>query len=98
MTCTVIVEFQATPEGAAEFARELHDALRVTRNYDGNMMCEELHNQDDPCGFVVFQKWISREKQEAYLKWRAESGTADHMGDLLVGDPTFRIFIQIPKG
>ncbi|MBT4099507.1 MAG: hypothetical protein HOM68_26810 [Gemmatimonadetes bacterium] len=98
MTCTVIVEFQATPEAATEFARELHDALKVTRNRDGNLMCEELHNQDDPCSFVVFQKWISREKQEAYLKWRGESGTADHFGALLVGDPTFRIFDHIPAG
>ena len=98
MTCTVIVEFQATPEGAAEFERELHDALRVTRNRDGNMMCEELHNQDDPCRFVVLQKWSTREKQEAYLNWRTESGTADHMGSLLVGDPTFRFFDQVPAG
>ena len=98
MSCTVIVEFRATQEGAAEFRQSLHEALRTTRNYDGNLMCEELHNQDDPCSFVVFQKWSEREKEEAYLKWRGESGTADHFGALLVGDPTFRIFDHIPAG
>ena len=98
MTCTVIVEFQATPEAATEFARELHDALKVTRNRDGNLMCEELHNQDDPCSFVVFQKWSERAKQEAYLNWRGETGLMDEIGPLLDGDPTIRIFDQIPTG
>ena len=55
MICTVIVEFQITPETADEFRQAIHEALKETRNRDGNLMCEELHNQDDVCNFVVFQ-------------------------------------------
>ncbi len=42
MVCTVIVEFQITPETADEFRQAIHEALKETRNRDGNLMCEEL--------------------------------------------------------
>ncbi len=98
MSCTVIVEFKAIPEKADQFRQFLHTALRDTRNYNGNLMCEELHNQDDPCNFVVFQKWSERAKQEAYLNWRGETGLMDEIGPLLEGDPIVRVFDQIPTG
>ena len=59
-------------------------------------MCEELHNQDDVCNFVVFQKWASPEKYEAYLNWRMESGMMEEM--LMAEEPSIRFYDQAADG
>ena len=98
MVCTVIVEFQITPETADEFRQAIHEALKETRNRDGNLMCEELHNQDDVCNFVVFQKWASREKYETYLNWRMESGMMEEISHMMTEEPSIRFYDQAEAG
>jgi quinol monooxygenase YgiN len=98
MAVTVIVEFQATPEGVDDFAQGLHEALPDTRAREGNISVEELRNQDDPCNFVVYQKWESRPLYEAYLNWRMESGMMDQIGPLLTGEPSVRFLDVVEPG
>ena len=52
MVCTVIVEFQITPETADEFRQAIHEALKETRNRDGNLMARFFFVQD-PDGYKI---------------------------------------------
>ena len=92
MSITVLVEFQMKPEAAAQFREDLPGVLEATRARDGNLSIEVLHNQDDPCNTIVFQKWASRPQYESYLQWRMDNGMMEMMEPIAAAPPSVRFY------
>ncbi len=92
MPVTVMVEFQMKPEAAEQFRADLPQALEATRARDGNQSIEVLHNQDDPCNIVVFQRWDSRAQYESYLQWRLDTGMMEMMEPIVAKEPSIRFW------
>ena len=47
-----------------------------TRAFEGCENVETYTDADDPDRIVLWEKWATREDQEAYLAWRTETGTS----------------------
>ena len=61
--------------------------LSVTRSYDGCQSLDCYEKSDNPYSVVIWQKWESQEKQEAYIKFRHEDGSFDFLGELVAAPP-----------
>lgn len=63
------------------------DGLSVTRSYDGCQSLEMFESRENPCKVVIWQKWDSKDQQEAYIKHRHEDGTFDLLTPLMSAPP-----------
>ena len=89
MSHTVILELTCKEGMGAAVLPGLLKSLGDTRAYDGAELIEAYSDSDNPDVIVVWEKWESRPHQEAYLKWRMESGTMDSLNDVLAAPPRF---------
>ena len=78
MSVLVILDIPATAETRDAVLAALHEALPVTRAFDGCEGLELLVNQDDPANLVVYERWASRAHYAAYRAFRAETGMSPH--------------------
>ena len=92
MSVNVILEVQSKPETIEELKSTFEAILPDTRNYDGCISVEVIINQEDSLNIVLFEIWETREYQEKYLKWRAETGALDTLGTMLSQPPSIRYF------
>ncbi len=91
MSVMVSVTFQFKPE-AAEMALEgLKQALPETRAFAG---CERVDSYYDAAThtLLLIELWDKSESQQAYLGWRAETGTLDAMADAMAAAPVFTTY------
>ena len=86
MSHTVIVEFTC-PEGVGEaFLPGLLDLLVDTRAFEGCESVETYTDSDNPDRILLWEKWATREHQEAYLAWRTETGMME-MNASMMAEP-----------
>ena len=92
MSVIVLLEVQAKPESLDELKATLEAILPDTRAYDGFEDIQVVANQDDPCNLILVEKWKSRQHQEKYFGWRAETGALDALGAMLSQPPSVRYY------
>ncbi len=88
MPVAVTIDIPVQPDKTDEFIEFIKGVAPDTRAYDG---CELFHicaDQDTPGRVLFYEIWESKEKQQAYLAWRQETGLVDQMGPYLTGPPT----------
>ncbi|MFL2503464.1 MAG: putative quinol monooxygenase [Luminiphilus sp.] len=91
MSVMVTVEWPAKPETLSEFLGLLEQALVDTRTYDG---CENVQTyvEKSTGSVLLVEIWASEEHQQAYMKWRMETGLMDAIGGYLDSAPIARTF------
>jgi quinol monooxygenase YgiN len=72
----------------------LAHALPITRTYQGCRYVNTLVQTDDPNKIVLIQGWDSRAEQEAYIKWRQETGDLQKMVSTL-SEPPLVEFLEL---
>lgn len=85
----MVVEFSVQPEQRDAFIEELHGILPATRDWEGCLSAEVWTNSEDPGLVWIYEEWTHREVQQAYVAWRGESGTTEHLGPYMQGPPRF---------
>lgn len=83
MSHTTMVEFPCHPGKGVELLGLLAAALGDTRAFDGCESIEVYTDQEEPDRIVLWEKWETRGKYEAYLAWRMETGLADLLTPLM---------------
>ena len=61
--------------------------LSVTRAFDGCQSLDMYEGNEDSNKIVIWQRWESKEKQEAYIQHRHEDGSFDFLGELVACPP-----------
>jgi len=85
-----LLELQAKPESVEELKSTLVAILPDTRAFDGFEDIQVVLNQDDSCNLILIEKWETRQHQEKYIGWRAETGALDALGAMLSQPPSIR--------
>lgn len=89
MTVTVVVQMRVKPGMEQAHADRLKVALPETAGAEGCLELIAHRDQDQPDRFVVIERWTSREKYQAYVDWRTESGSLDAMRERLAEPLSF---------
>ncbi len=63
------------------------NGLSVTRAFDGCQSLEMYDGHEDSKKIVIWQRWESKEKQQAYIQHRHEDGSFDFLGELVASPP-----------
>jgi len=63
------------------------NGLKVTRGWDGCISLKMFEARENPNKVVIWQKWKSKESQEAYIKHRHDDGTFDLLMPLMSAPP-----------
>lgn len=63
------------------------NGLSVTRAFDGCQSLDMYEGNEDSNKIVIWQRWESKEKQEAYIQHRHEDGSFDFLGELVACPP-----------
>jgi quinol monooxygenase YgiN len=92
MSINVILEVQSKPETIEELKSTFEAILPDTRSYDGCISVEVIINQDDPLNVILLEVWETREHQEKYIQWRAETGALEALGAMLSQPASIRHF------
>merc|ERR1711981_719480 len=77
MVILATAEFEVYPEKLADFLPWLHEALKDTRKFNGCLSVEshvEQGTQHGTANVFLVEKWVSVEANDAYYKWRGETG------------------------
>ena len=69
-----------------EFANG-ENGLSVTRAAKGCQSLNMFESRDDEMKLIIWQKWDSKEDQEAYIKHRHEDGTFEMIGEIVACPP-----------
>ena len=85
----MIVEFPVHAETRPEFISALNEILVDTRAFEGCLGVDVWTNQKDDDSVWLFERWETREHQEAYLKWRVDTGNTSHLGPFISGNLRF---------
>ncbi|MAV47623.1 MAG: hypothetical protein CBC49_007050 [Alphaproteobacteria bacterium TMED89] len=89
MTVVVIAEAQFTEQGAQDFIEwsKGDDGYVITRDFDGFEHIETWLAEDNKT-ILLYELWSSKEKHQAYLKFRTDGGLMDFLGPRLEGEFT----------
>ena len=63
------------------------NGLSVTRNAKGCQSLQMFESREDEMKLIIWQKWDSKEDQEAYIKHRHEDGTFVMIGEIVACPP-----------
>ena len=89
MSHTVLVELCCVVGAGPEYLKTILPMLKDTRAFEGCESVEAYTDEDQPDMVFLWEKWASRELQEAYLAWRIETGTLAEMDRFMASDPRF---------
>jgi quinol monooxygenase YgiN len=88
MAHTVYLEFKCIEGKGREFLEVLLPSLSDTRAFEGCLSVETYSNIDSPDVVLLWEKWMNRSNQEAYMNWRVETGMLDLIGPYMAGPPS----------
>ena len=91
MSIIATVEFPLQPGKRDEFVDLLVEALKATRNYEGNESVETLVEHGGTSVLLV-EKWQTVDLHKAYRQWRVDTGLRELMGPFVSGPPIVRYF------
>jgi len=63
------------------------NGLSVTRAAKGCQSLQMFESREDEMKLIIWQKWDSKENQEAYIKHRHEDGTFEMIGEIVACPP-----------
>ena len=63
------------------------NGLSVTRAAKGCQSLQMFESREDEMKLIIWQKWDSKEDQEAYIKHRHEDGTFEMIGEIVACPP-----------
>jgi heme oxygenase (mycobilin-producing) len=82
---TLLLTFNCKKGAGSTMVEVLHVALKDTRAFEGCMLVDMYCEASNPDRVVLYEKWTSREAQQAYMAWRVTSGTMNPLLPLLDG-------------
>ena len=85
----------AKPESFNDLVAFMAGILPDTAKYDG---AQVITCYSDPGAntVTVHEIWDSKDHQQAYLKWRVETGVVDQIGAFVAGPPAFEEYTHVP--
>ena len=89
MSHTVLVELNCVAGAGPEYLETILPMLEDTRAFEGCESVEVYTQEDNPDVVFLWEKWAARERQEAYLAWRIETGTLAAMERFMAEEPRF---------
>ena len=89
MSHTVLVELSCVNGKGAEYLETILPMLADTRAFEGCELVEVYTDEDNPDRIFLWEKWASRNNQEAYLAWRIETGTLAALDHFMAAEPRF---------
>ena len=94
MAVMVTLEFPLITQKADEMINILKSALVETRKYDG---CVSVDSFVQECGgnLILIEHWESKLKQEAYLKWRMDTGLIETIQPFLKSPLVIKYYKKI---
>ena len=63
------------------------NGLIIARKFDGCISIDFYESREDAMKLIIWQRWESKEKQEAYIKFRHDDGTFDLLKELVASPP-----------
>jgi len=95
MTVMITLNIPLFPNQSDEMLALLKKALVDTRNYAG---CQsiEVFLREDRASLLLIQLWDSKEHQEAYLKWRIDTGLAGLVEPFIPSPLVFKYYGNTP--
>ena len=91
MSIIATVEFPLQPGKRDEFIDLLVEALKATRNYEGNESVETLVEHGGTSVLLV-EKWQTVDHHKAYMEGRVETRLVEVIGPFVSGPPTAKYF------
>lgn len=91
MSIIATVEFPLQPGKRDEFVDLLVEALKATRDYEGNESVETLVEHGGTSVLLV-EKWQTEDHHKAYHQWRLDTGLGELIGPFVSGPPIIRYF------
>lgn len=92
MSLYVTLELTAVDGRAADMLAVLRKHLPDTRARKGCELVTTLVDQANPNVIVLFERWATREDDDAYRAWRAGDGAITEMAGLVAAAPVVRYF------
>jgi quinol monooxygenase YgiN len=87
MPVTVILELRLKPESVPAARDVMRRALQDTRAFDGNLGTDVLVDEDDEAHWLIYERWETVERDEAYRSFRAGEGRLTELPPLLAVPP-----------
>jgi len=87
MPITVTLELRFKPEAVAAGRDLMHEVLKTTRAFKGNLKTEVLVDSDDEAHWLIYELWDTVEADEAYRAFRAGEGKITALPPLLAAPP-----------
>lgn len=92
----VTIDLQVDPEKVEEFLTIMMEAAPDTRAWEGCRLFDIYADQGKPGHVVFYEIWDSKSQQQAYMKWRQESGFNARVGPYMIrGGGGLKYFTKI---
>ena len=95
MAYCVNLVLTAKPESFADLQAFMADILPDTAKYDGAQVIT-CYADAEKNQVIVHEIWDSKDHQQAYLKWRVDTGVVDKIGAFVAGPPSFDEYTHVP--
>ncbi|CAN5352663.1 hypothetical protein BH09ACT10_BH09ACT10_20100 [soil metagenome] len=88
MTFTAFLEMRLVPETVDAALPVIHEMLKGTRSFPGNVGLDVWIDKDDPAHLILIETWESEEADTAYRLWRREgAGAAPEVAQFVAAKP-----------
>lgn len=87
MPITVLLELNFKPESVAAAREVMGNALKDTRNFDGNLVTDVIVDEENEAHWIIYERWESVADDEAYRSFRAGDGKIVDLPALLAAPP-----------
>lgn len=91
MSVTVVLEADVKEGEKKTLLKLLSQYLPDTRQYPG-FIDISIHFEQDKNHVLFYEKWLSVEDYESYLKWRTDTGVMEVLGATFSSPPSIRYF------
>jgi quinol monooxygenase YgiN len=81
----VILKFPCQPGKGADLLDVFTVALVDTRAFDGCLSVDTFTDARDSDLVVLIEDWETRDQNKRYMAWRAETGMAEMLQEILAG-------------
>ena len=92
MATCVTLDLSIDPAKVNEFLALIKSVAPDTRAYEGCKLFDIWTDQDKPGHVFFYEIWDSRQKQEKYFAWRAETGLVEKIGPYMTAPPVITYF------
>ncbi len=91
MSVMVTLEIPVIKDRVEDFLDVMREVLKETRIYEG---CQKVETflEEETGRVVLVELWETAEHQQAYIKWRMETGLIDVLSEYLAGELLPRTF------